>query len=354
MKLVERYIAKTVLSSIYLVTVILVGLQVFIVFVNQLEDIGRADYTVWAALQFVLLDLPYQVYLFFPMASLMGTLMGLGVLANHHELVVLRASGMSVGQVIVAVFKVSLVIIFCVTVLGETVIPHLSRYAADIKLAAMSAGQTIRSNGGIWLRQGDDMVHIDEILPDGRLEQVTQFHFNEQHVMTFARKIREIRHSQKGWIAEDVKETLIEPDKTSATFQKSMLWELSLNPKILRISGNEPDEMTMPELRKYLNAQKANHQTALNYELAFWQRLIQPLATLVMMVLAIPFIFGPLRTATLGSRLVTGAIVGFGFHMVNRFFGPLSQVYQWPPLLAAVMPTLLFAIIAIYGLKRVR
>lgn len=354
MKLVERYIAKTVLSSIYLVTVILIGLQIFILFVNQLDDIGKADYTIWAALQFVLLDMPYQVYLFFPMASLMGTLIGLGVLANHHELVVLRASGMSVGQVILAIFKVSAVIIVVVTLLGETLVPHLSRYASDLKLAAVSAGQTLRTNAGTWLRQGNDMVYVDEILPDGRLEQVTQFHFDAAHHMTFTRHMREIVHTDKGWEAQDVTETLIEPDKTSAKVVPHLMWELSLNPKILRMSGNEPDEMTMPELRKYLRSQKANHQTALNYELAFWQRLMQPLATLVMMVLAIPFIFGPLRTATLGSRLVTGAIVGFGFHLLNRFFGPLSQVYQWPPIFAAIMPTLLFAIIAMYCLKRAR
>ena len=96
------------------------------------------------------------------------------------------------------------------------------------------------------------------------------------------------------------------------------------------------------------------HQSALNYQLAYWQRIIQPFTTVVMMILAIPFIFGPLRSSTMGSKLLAGATVGFGFHIINRFFGPFSQVLQWPPIIAALGPTLLFAGIGIFLMRRVR
>ena len=68
MKLLERYIAKNVLAAIALVTVMLAGVQLFLLFVNQLGDIGKSSYGIWQAAMFVLLQMPYEVYLFFPMA----------------------------------------------------------------------------------------------------------------------------------------------------------------------------------------------------------------------------------------------------------------------------------------------
>jgi lipopolysaccharide export system permease protein len=56
----------------------------------------------------------------------------------------------------------------------------------------------------------------------------------------------------------------------------------------------------------------------------------------------------------MGAKLLLGAGVGFGFHLMNRFFGPLADVLHWPPELAAILPTAVFALIALYWMGRVR
>lgn len=354
MKLLERYIAKTVLASIAMVTLMLAGLQIFILFVNQLDDLGKADYGIVSAGVFVLLQMPYQVYLFFPVASLLGCLIGLGILANHRELIVMRAAGMSIGQVTAAVLKAALVVIILVTVTGETLIPRLAHFANDYKMQAISGGQTLRTSRGVWLRYQNDFIAIETILPDNRLEQVYQFRFDDKNQLRLARKIQHIDYINDSWQAFNIAQTTIHDESTSAEHIESMPWDVMVRPSILSVSSSEPDEMTLQELRRYLRVQKANHQTALNYQLAYWQRLMQPLTTLVMMILAIPFIFGPLRSSTMGSKLLAGATVGFGFHIINRFFGPVSQVLQWPPELAAIGPTCLFALLGLYLMRKVR
>ena len=144
MKLLDRYIAKSVLSAIGLVTLMLVGLQIFILFVHELGDIGKGNYGIGQAAIFVLLQMPYQVYLFFPMASLLGCLIGLGVMANHRELVVMRAAGMSIWQITLAVLKAALLVIIMVTAIGETIIPKFAYVANDQKMQALSGGQALR------------------------------------------------------------------------------------------------------------------------------------------------------------------------------------------------------------------
>ncbi|KTD22591.1 LPS export ABC transporter permease LptG [Legionella londiniensis] len=353
-RLLERYIARTVLAAIGLVTLLLAGLQLFILFVNQLDDLGKANFGLLQAAVYVFLQMPYQVYLFFPMASLLGSLVGLGVLASHHELVVMRAAGMSIGQVIVAVLKAAFIVIVIVTILGETIVPRLAQMANDQRLQAMSEGQALRTARGVWLRQGNDFINIDTILPNNILLNVSQFRFNDSHHLQRARQIEKIEYREGQWIASGISETRITPQSTEAKFHDNMVWDIALKPRILQVGSSEPDEMTLREIRQYLRIQKANHQTALNYQLAFWQRLLQPITTAVMMFLAIPFIFGPLRSSSMGSKLLIGASLGFTFHIINRIFGPISQVFQWPVEIAAFAPILIFALLGFYLMQRVR
>jgi lipopolysaccharide export system permease protein len=354
MNILERYIAKTVLSSIGLVTLMLVGIQFFILFVDQVNDLGRVDYGIGQAMVFILLQMPYQVYLFFPMASLLGCLIGLGIMANHSELVVMRASGMSIGQITLAVLKVSVLLIVLVTALGECLVPYLSHYANDYKTAAVSGGQTLRTSKGFWLRYGNDFISVGLILPKNVIRDVYQFSFDDQHHLKLSRFIREAQYTSKGWIAYDVDQTEFNVDQTKAQTFASLPWDVPVKPKILTISSIEPDEMTLHELNRYIREQKRSHQNVHNYQFAFLQRIIQPFTVMVMMILSIPFIFGPLRSSTMGSKLLVGAAVGFGFHILSRFFGPLSTVFQLPPELAALGPTVIFAVLGLYLMKRVK
>lgn len=354
MKLLDRYVAKTVLTWIGVVTLMLAGLQIFILFVNQLGDLGKAQYGLIQAAYVVLLQVPYQIYLFFPMASLLGCLIGLGMMANYCELVVMRAAGMSIWQVTLAVLKAAMVLIVLVTILGETVVPQLARIAKDTKMQALSNGQALRTAKGVWLRYQNDFITIGAVESNISLSQVYQFHFDETHHLRLARQMDSINFQDNVWKAHGIHETLIHHKNTESRTLVDMVWEIPLKPTIFNMSNNEPNEMTLHELRRYLRAQKITNRQSLNVQLDYWQRIFQPITTMVMMMLAIPFIFGPLRSSTMGSKLLVGATVGFGFHILNRFFGPLSQVLQWPPMLAAIGPTCVFALLGAYLMRRAK
>jgi lipopolysaccharide export system permease protein len=354
MKLLDKYIAKTVLSAISLVTLMLIGLHGFILFVDQLNDLGKGNYDAFHAGWVVLLSLPYQIYLFFPVASLLGCLVGLGMLANHRELIVMRAAGMSITDITLAVFKAAVLLIVIVTVMGETCVPYLSKLSRDIKVQAMSGGKALRTSSGVWMRYHDDFLMLGQVISGDTLEHVLQFHFNHKHQLEYARKIDTARFIQGKWRAEGVHETRIESNKTIVHYDAVKDWDVTLNPQYLLVNQHEADEMTLLELHHYLKVTKRAKQSLALARLSYWQRIMQPITTGVMMILAIPFIFGPLRSSTMGAKLLTGVSVGFGFHLINRFFGPVSQVFQWPPELAAIGPTVVFALLGFYLMKRIK
>ena len=352
MTIIDKYLGKTVLSAIALVTLMLAGLQLFMLFVGQLGDIGKGDYGVFQALFYVLLQIPYQVYLFFPVACLLGALLGLGMLANHSELLVVRAAGMSVLQVVRAVLQVAIFLVVCVCVLGELFIPRMMHFSADQKALYKSGGQALRTTNGLWLRVQNNFIHVNEAKTPELLLGVNQYRFNEEKKLVIARKIERAEYHRDQWQLYGVKESTFKDNRVIASAKNQVVWDTEVLPQMISVSTKAPDEMSLSQIWRHIRIQKKSHLDVAVLEVSFWRRLFQPLITCVMILLAIPFVFGPLRSMTMGQRFMIGVSVGFGFHILNEFAIPIGQLYQVPPLLAVSLPTVLFAFIGLILVKR--
>lgn len=114
----------------------------------------------------------------------------------------------------------------------------------------------------------------------------------------------------------------------------------------------KPEELSLSGLYDYVTYLKASEQDASRYELAFWRKLTQPLSIAVMMLMALSFVFGPLRSVTMGARVLSGVVAGFTFYISSEFFGPLTLVYGIPPIFGALAPSLAFLAIAVALLRR--
>ena len=84
------------------------------------------------------------------------------------------------------------------------------------------------------------------------------------------------------------------------------------------------------------------------YYLAFWKKLLQPISTLALVVLAISFVFGPLREATMGARVFVALGIGLVFTILQRMMEPASLLYGFNPLLAVLVPIVLCAFLGFF------
>ena len=352
MKIVYRYISTTILNTIFLALLVVVGLELLITFISELNDIGSGDYNLLQAMQYVLLDMPRRVYLLFPMAALVGTMMGLGLLASNSELIVMRAAGVSVGQISLAVLQVAFIVVVLITIVGETLGPKFKYIAETQKAIARTGGEALKTNRGIWLRDGHSFFYIDSILPGERLQGVTWYEFDGEHHLLAVTYAKAAQYHDDYWVLENIQRSKLTKNSVTSERLPQAKLNISLNRDLLRITQVTPEQMSLMQLKSYISYRKSNRLRASNYELAFWRRLFQPVATALMIFLAIPFIFGPLRSVTMGLRFVSGVMMGFIFYILNQFFGPISLVYQLPPVLAAILPTLFVAIIAGFMLRK--
>ena len=354
-KKLDLYLVTTILGTLASVLVLLVGIDLIFTLINEVRDIGTGDYTYAKAALYFVLGLPQKVYEMFPMSALIGTLLGLGVLASHSELIAMQSLNFGVRRITRAIVLFSLIMAGFVWVLGEGVAPYSDSFARGLKSEALSGGQTIKTAHGTWLRDGHAFVHIRNMYAGGHLEGVTRYEFDKNLILEKAVYASYADYINDHWVLKDIQETHFYPDRVEKFSHESQDWKSVLSPKLLSVAGEKYlERLSMSGLWHTIQYRSKNGLDVHPFLLAFWQRLIQPISVAVMMFLAVPFIFGPLRSSTMGLRLVLGILMGFSFHTFNEMFGQFSLVYRLSPLLGATIPTALFFGIGIILLKRVR
>jgi len=341
-KIITKYLGITIITYILLVMLLLLGLQAFIEFTREFPHIGTGSYRLLQVLAYVPLLLPSDVYQFFPMAGLLGCVIALGLLASHSELIIMRAAGVSLVDITFAITKAAVILILIMTIVGEVLAPIAQKIAVRHRSVAMSGGQALLTSKGTWARSGDSFIHIDLVFGSKELKGITRYEFDANRKLKAASYAASGSYQNGGWLFKDVVQTTFTDEKTTSAAFPEQQWEITLNPRLLGMVHFDSDQKSLLQLYSYIKYRKQGGLNVESYEFIFWQRVFAPLATLIMILLAIPFVFGPLRSSTMGFRMLVGVMVGFSFHILNQFVGPMSVVYQVPPALAAMLPIMIF------------
>ena len=354
MKLLDRYLASAIVVSTLLVLGVLMALFSFIQFVDALGDVGKADYQLADAARYVLLSLPRQSYEVFPMAALLGTTLGLSALAADSELVAMRAAGVSVLRIVAAAMKVGLLLAAVAVLTGEYVVPRTERLAEQGRAEALKIRIKQQKDLGLWLRDGATYVHVGEVLPDLSLLRVDIYEFDASERLVRHTRAVGGRYDGARWQLSDVHESFIGAQRVTTRRVSEQDWSTGLTPDLFKVFTVRPEALSVPQLYQYIRHLDQNKQNTGPYALAFWQKLVSPFTTVVMMVVAIPFVFGLQRSGGVGARLFTGIVLGLAFFVVSRGFGYFGLLYGVPAVLGATLPTLLFFGFALVMLRRVR
>ncbi len=347
MRILDRYIARTVASAILLAMLTLLALFFFVELVDELADLGKGNYGVAQILQYVLLIQPRRIYELFPLAALLGSIMGLGMLASNNELVAMRSAGVSLLRLIGSVMKVALWMMLAVLLIGEWIAPPAEQYAQASRATAQSAQITLKTQHGFWTRDGSSFINIRAILPGGQLRDVFIYEFDEQRHLRVATHAAQAHYEKDQWVLENVQQSYVSEQGVTTRQTERAGWASPLLPEMMSALSVKPENLSSWGLYKYIRYLRENRQNSQRYELAFWNKVFLPLVTGVMVFIAIPFVFGVLRSVGAGARVLAGSLMGVGFHLFNQIFSNASLAYNLSPLFSAAFPALLFLLIAL-------
>lgn len=352
----DRYIGKTIFNTIMMTLFMLVSLSGIIKFVDQLKKSGQGSYDALGAGLYTILSVPKDIQIFFPMAALLGALLGLGMLAQRSELVVMQASGFTRLQVALAVMKTAIPLVLLLTMaIGEWVAPQGEQMARNYRAQQMYGGSLLSTQQGLWAKDGHNFVYIERVKGNDELGGVSIYAFNPE------RRLQSVRYAasakfdseNKVWRLSQVDESdLTDPKQVTGSQMVSGTWKTNLTPDKLGVVALDPDALSISGLHNYVKYLKSSGQDPGRYQLNMWSKIFQPLSVAVMMLMALSFIFGPLRSVPMGVRVVTGISFGFIFYVLDQIFGPLTLVYGIPPIIGALLPSASFFLISLWLMMR--
>jgi lipopolysaccharide export system permease protein len=376
MKTLQKYVLSEILRSVLFVLIAFLALFAFFDLMGELSSVGRGGYRYQHAFLYVLMGLPGYVYDLMPIAVLIGTIYTMAQLASRSEFTIMRVAGMSTATAGRMLAKIGLMFAIITFLFGEYIAPRAAELAEKWRLHAMGASVSQEFRSGLWAKDtikaagtsgevvGSRFLNVRDMSPDGELIDIRIYEFDRS--FRLKEMVTAARAEYSGnfvWKLRNVTQTsfdpevFAEPPATGAravgsvikTYpDKTMVSEIT--PEILSVLLVDPNRMSAQDLATYTQHLEENRQATNRYEIAFWKKVIYPLAVFVMLALALPFAYLHFRSGGVSLKIFIGIMIGVSFQLLNNLFAHLGLLNTWPAMATAVLPSALFLVAAIGAL----
>ena len=353
MKILDRYIAVAIATGTGIALLVILGLDLFFNIIGQMDNVGVGTYTLGKMFLFVALTTPQSLYEMFPMAALLGSLIGMGLLASNSELVAMRASGIPVWRIVQSVLQAGVLMLVVVVMVGELVAPSAERYGQKLRAAATNKAVSFLGTMGLWVRDGNHYINVRTILTDEKLAGITLYEFEDENRLSMIMTAAQANYNNDEWRLLDVEQTEFLDDHVEVQHFDQLGRQTLVTPELLSTVVLKPQTMSVVAIVELVDYLEENGLDTQRYRFAFWGRVLTPLASLVMLLISVPFVFGAMRSASSGQRIFIGILVGFGFYVVSQISSQMGQVYALNPLMATLAPSLLFMAFGIRAIRKI-
>ncbi len=370
MKVVTRHLTKEILQATGFVLLALIALFAFFDLVGQLGRISKG-YTLIDAFIITGLRLPMRIYEVMPIAALLGAVFVMSQWAARSEFTILRVAGLSPVRLAGMLMVPGLILMTLTYGFGEFIAPSSDVYAREYRAFIQNRTMSVRgSSTGAWVREvtqsptGERSVryiNVQKITSDQEAQIWRVYDFNSKQNLTriVTADSGTWAHKQ-GWLLKQAVNTSlpilsdlsVTPilDRVMVSPPVSMMLKTSIDPSIFSVMMLKPENMSMRALAHYVTHLQQTQQQSGRYEISLWNKAFYPVAILVMIALAMPFAYMNTRSGGVSIKIFAGVMIGLGFYTVNNLFSYIGMLNTWPPLLVALVPTVIMLILAMIGM----
>jgi len=354
MGILSGYLMRTILVGTLMVLMVLLALATLFEFIGELDN-KMGDYGVPQALIYSILRLPQLSFQMLPMATLIGALLGLGGLASNSELVVMRASGLSVGKLAGMVALTGVVLMVITALIGEYIGPPLDYFARTMRNEARFQQDESNSGHAAWVKDGPVILHLERVNSEFEFGGIYMFRFDEDNSLrSIARAENSGIDDSDKWILENFRETQFKDDGVQVVESSVEVVSFDLSGDMLGITLVKPISLSAKGLLSYIGYLRKNNLSSGRYETELWSRVSTTATVVIMPVLALAFVFGSLRVSGSGGRIMIGVLIGLGYYLATEMIANSGQVYDLDPALVTWLPSLALLAITVFALDRIR
>jgi len=349
MKIKDRYIAKTLLTYTLVVMLVWLSIYSFFNFISELDSVGTAKYSILKAFQYIILQMPEVAYDQASAVILLGCILGMGHLATTGQLLIFRASGLSVIKITWLTIKNAMIFIFLLILIGETIAPKLTQYAENERSNALGQSTLSGNQNGFWIRDGDNFINVANNIDGSLFSGITIIEVDKN-------KIKRVINSQSGnfdgkslKLSETDIFSIDEQNKfENIVSKKRNLYNknVAFDHDLIASLEKEPKDLSIWTIINQIQFLSENKLRSDVFEVELYKRLVRPISLIAMILLAMLFIFGSTRDVTLGRKIFFGVAIGLSFELISRVGGAMALSFEFSPLLSSFIPALSLIIIA--------
>lgn len=354
--ILERYIARHLISGWFTVLAVLAAVFGLIVFIQELDKVHRY-YDTLAAARYTARVLPGELVNLAPVIALLGSIVGLASLDRCNELTVISAAGFRLRRLLAAILVPTLVLMLVLWACMEYFTPPLQQSAERERNQLRHGSTTWIPRGGVWSTDGQRYLHLNHLSEDNVPGDISLFEFapGGELVRHLRAKTAEVGEDRR-WLFRHVREKILVDGELQSRQHVELgipnLWapdelpNLSLPSEMMRLSV----------LHTYTDYLRSINQPFENQLNTFWQKMLMPFTVLAMVLLATPLSSGVTagRDKSFGFKIALGALLGIVFYLAAQVTFALGQLFQVPGALLASLPALVIAGVALALFWRMR
>ena len=357
MKILDRYIVKTMTSYTLGVMLIWVGIYSFFRFLDEVNDIGQANYTIIEAITYISLKLPNIISEHSSVVILLGALLALGHLAATSQLIIIRGSGVSIMSIAKIVIKTTLAFVMVTILVGELLAPKATQYAENSRAKALGYNIQAEVQQGFWVKDNNTIIHVNKNFDGQLLGDVTLIKLKNSNTLesvTHADKAIFDGESLKLEKSDDYQVGRKKDQFNNVDYEQFEQYQtqVSFDQEFIASLRKEPSELSTWYLFKQVRFLSENNLASGAFEVELYKRIVKPFTLIAMVLLSMLFIFGSLRDASLGKKIFLGVMLSLFFELFSRIGGVLSLRLDYNHFLIASIPTLVVLVFALILLKR--
>tara|TARA_Y100000748_G_scaffold298710_1_gene294399 strand:+ start:48 stop:1121 length:1074 start_codon:yes stop_codon:yes gene_type:complete len=345
--IIYLYLFKRFSLGLIVSLIILVSLEIFFSFTAEIKYLNVGNYNIFTLSEYVILNIPKSISIMFPYAVLIGSMLSLGAMASDMEFVSMQAAGISVTKIMTIVIIQAFILSAIFYYISDSIVPSFSNKAEKNKNLALNKKVIFHQNG-VWFKDNNTYIKINEIYSNENLRDITMYKYDEKNILSSIKTIVEARYIDKIWKLTKTEETIL----TSIPITKKYFAEEEtmdfIDRKLINIKTHKASSLSLSDVVKNISYLEKNNLDATIQKKIYWNKILKPFSTVIMLFLSMPFIFGRQRSSNLSQRIILGVFIGIAFFIISSILPNLGMVFGIAPLISVLLPNLLFIIAGKY------
>jgi lipopolysaccharide export system permease protein len=358
MRIITRFLVREFIQNFFLGLATFSATYLVVEFFERINAFLYNHATGPMMAAYFLNKVPAILFQVAPAAVLLSSLITLGLMSRHNEVMALKSGGVGPWSLVHPIMGVALLIFIVLLGLNEFIVPSANQNAriiSDLIIHKKKPGETFKQSQ-IWVHGQQSIYNIQLYHPEtNTLEGLTLYQFNQNFELLKRVDARSARWKDGKWILANASVT--EFTATGVPARKNypeVTLSLPETPADLKIAERDPNEMNFRQLREYVHKIERDGYNASKYRTAMNGFISYPFISVIMALLGIPLALRKERGAGMALGIAYCIIISMVYMAVFSVVLELGKGGSFPPFLAAWLGNFIFALVGVYLLLSVR